>query len=71
MRPMMQYGAASLLAIGLGYYVSKRRAKARGFQATRIPSSDSQLVAEYELTSIDRDERGMVGGVTSFDAVDT
>jgi len=67
----MQYGAASLLAIGLGYYVSKRRAKARGFQATRIPSSDSQLVAEYELTSIDRDERGMVGGVTSFDAVDT
>jgi len=41
------------------------------FQATRVPSGDTQLVAEYALTAIDRDERGWVGGMTSFDASDT
>jgi len=60
--------AGAALAIGAIRYVVRRRAKARGFQATRVPASD---VAEYELTEIDRDESGRVGGITAFDAVDT
>jgi len=68
---MLKAGAVGLLAIGGSWYVARRRAKARGFQAPRIPSSDTQLVAEYELTAIDRDESGRVGGITTFDAVDT
>jgi len=67
----LKVGAVGVLAIGGYWYVTQRHKKARGFEATRVPSSDAQLVAVYELTDIDRDERGNVGGITTFDAVDT
>jgi len=70
---MLKVGAVvgAAIAIGGSWYVLHRRAKARGFQAPRVPSSDTQLVAEYVLCAIDRDESGRVGGLTAFDAVDT
>ena len=68
---MLKAGAVGLLAIGGYWYVAKRRKRARGFVAPRVPASDTQLVAEYELSYVDRDESGRVGGITAFDAVDT
>ena len=56
--------ATAITAIAAGSYVMNRRARARGFQATRIPATGS--VAVYKISQIERSEHIKTGGVQAF-----